>query len=88
MAAEDGFEHYSPSINQPSSEWVAVTPDDDTDLAFLPRAVWVGTGGDLTCITEEGSTTTITVPDATLLPVRPARIKSTGTTATGIVILK
>jgi hypothetical protein len=70
-----------------SGRWEPVTPDDDKDLG-LPRAVWVGSGGDLVAIAIGGSDprTFLNVSDGTLLPIRPQRIMA-ATTASNILVL-
>lgn len=73
----------------PSAHFFAVTPSDTADLAVPARALYVGTGGDVT-IRGLGSATAIlfsNVPDASLLPIRVSRVMATGTDAEGIVAL-
>lgn len=65
----------------------AVTPNNDADLADVPRALWVGGGGNISLVMASGTVTLEAVPDGTLLPVRPSRVRATGTTATAIVAL-
>ena len=68
--------------------WAAeVTPDDDADLEFVARALWVGTGGALKVTTAKGSTVTFNVPGGGVLPVQVSRVFATGTDASGIVAL-
>ena len=80
------FKQVSPSINQPTEDWQAVVPSDDDDLPFVPRAISVNSGGDVTILSAAGNEATIAMADAEMRPVRPVRIKAAGTTATGIVI--
>lgn len=56
----------------------------DTDLAQIPRALWVGTGGDLALLMDGVTVTLTNVPDGTLVPVRPTQVKA-ATTASEIV---
>lgn len=54
-----------------------------------PRALWVGTGGDVS-VKFQGSATAVmfsNVPDGSLLPIRPTHLVSPATTASGIVAL-
>jgi hypothetical protein len=54
-----------------------------------PRALWVGTGGDV-AVKFAGSATEVVlanVPDGTLLPIRPTHLVSVTTTAADIVAL-
>ena len=65
-----------------------VTPNDAADLTDMSRAIYVGTGGDLTVVMEEGQTVTFAnVPDGTLLPLRVSRVME-ASTATDIVAIR
>lgn len=67
---------------------VAVTPNDNTDLTFTTRYVYVGVAGSLTVVLKSGVTVAFaTVPAGTSLPICATRVKATGTTATSIVAL-
>lgn len=84
----DNFASVQASITGPISNGAAVTPNDSTDLATSSRAIWIGTGGDVSLITVDGTTLLLkNVPAGTMLPIRAARIRSTSTTATDIVAL-
>lgn len=66
----------------------AVTPSNDTVFDPVPRALWVGTGGDLTVRTKRGTTLQFTnVPDGQLLPISCDQVRATGTDADDIVAL-
>jgi hypothetical protein len=74
---------------------VAVTKHDTT--TYDPcRAVWVGTGGDIAVkfagnFSGDGAAaSSVVIPDVpggTLLPLSVVQVLSTGTTASGIVLL-
>lgn len=72
---------------------VAVTPADGADLTGgAPKALYVGVAGDITMIGMGASPTAAgvlwkTVQAGTILPFRPRRILSTGTTATNILAI-
>jgi hypothetical protein len=84
----DPFASTQANITGPISKGATVTPSDSTDLATSGRALWVGTGGDVNLTTVDGSTFVMkNVPSGTMLPIRAARIRSTSTTATDIVVL-
>ena len=68
-----------------ATDGFAITPADATDLVDVPRALWVGTGGDLSLAMASGIITLKAVPAGSLLPVRPLRVRATGTTAADIV---
>lgn len=69
-----------------ATEFFVITPDDEADLDQVPRAVWVGTGGDLVVIGPEGTdpVTLANIADGTLLPISPTRITE-ATTADDLV---
>ena len=79
--------HDTGSVMAPARQGVAVTPSDTTNLGST-RALWVGTGGDLSVrFTNDSSAVTIAnVADGTLLPFRVARVMA-ATTADDIVAL-
>lgn len=70
-----------------ASDGYSVTPADGADLPDVPRGIWVGGAGDISMVLLSGNVTLKAVPAGTLLPVRPLRVRSTGTTATDIVAL-
>lgn len=77
------------SITAPSGRFYTVTPNDGVDLPYRPRAIYVGSEGNLTAVDDEGNE----VVFASLLvgvphPIRPMRIKATGTTVADIVALR
>jgi hypothetical protein len=82
----DDFGSASTRLDSPASSAVAITPSDTVDLANVTRAIYVGTGGDLTVIMRGGQSVTFTaVPQGVMLSVRASRVLATGTTATNLV---
>jgi len=82
----DSFRRHTRSLTSPPEHGVAVAPDDAADLAAVTRALWVGGGGDLAVRMQDGTALVLGgVPGGTLLPIRVARVRATGTTATRIV---
>lgn len=77
----DPFKDYQPGLASPAGRWFEVTPSDSEDLAVRPRALWIGTGGTIALVGDDGVEASFTVPDAFILPLRPVRVKSTGTDA-------
>lgn len=71
----------------PSAGFGSVTPND-TGIINYTRALYVGGGGDLTVIREDGIAVLFkAVPTGALLPIRVNGVMATGTTATYIVAL-
>ncbi|WOF74147.1 hypothetical protein QMT40_001794 [Parvibaculaceae bacterium PLY_AMNH_Bact1] len=83
----DRFEHLSPELSDPSSDYFDITPSDGTDFDQVTRGVYVGGSGDLAAVRKDDNTVVVFhgVLAGTLLPIRAKRINSTGTTATDIV---
>jgi len=78
------------SQNNPSYLYVAVTPDNATNIDGdnLTRGLYVGTGGDLVAVDRDGTAITfVAVPTGAILPIRCVRVNSTSTTASDIVAL-
>lgn len=59
----------------------AITPNDSTELALTPKAVWVGGAGNLVVrlIDDSGDITISGIAAGTLLPIRPKLVKTTST---------
>lgn len=72
----------------PARKLRAVTPNDSTDLAAGPcKALLIGGAGTISVIAVDDSSEVSLTVAAGILPVRAKRVRSTGTTATGIVAL-
>ena len=64
----------------------AITPSDTVELTIKTRAIYVGTGGDLTVVLLSGDEVAfVSVPDGTLLPIQVKQVLSTGTDAEDIL---
>ena len=82
----DMFETYSSGLESPAARAAAITPSNETDLTVAARGLYIGGAGAVTLITTGGDEVTFSgLPAGTILPVRTARVKVTGTDATGIV---
>lgn len=67
---------------------VPASPDNSVTFAYC-RAIYVGTGGNLSVVTEAGETVTLTnIADGTIIPLAVVSIRATGTTASGIVLFR
>ena len=67
----------------------AVVPSDTTELPVLPKALYVGSGGDLVLCGVAGSADVRfrNVPSGSVIDVRAQFVRATGTTAGDIVAL-
>jgi hypothetical protein len=79
----------NPNRSDPASFAVVVTPSDGTDLSFVTRAVYVGTGGDLNVDMDgDGATRLfVNVQSGSTLPISVRRIRSSSTSALNIMAL-
>ncbi len=74
-------------VNAPAHSAVAVVPSDSSDLAFLTRAVYVGSGGDLQVTMADGAVALFKSVSAGVLPIRCSRVHATNTTAGDLLAL-
>lgn len=80
----DHFGGFPRHLQNPGSNAFAITPEDDADLAVIPRAIYVGSEGDLTVVmadqTSNSTTVTFTgVLAGSLLPIRARRVRESST---------
>ncbi|KQO51156.1 spike base protein, RCAP_Rcc01079 family [Sphingomonas sp. Leaf257] len=88
----DPFRTFADKVSDPATRAVAIVPNDGTDLADIPKAFYVGTGGTIAMIgagAPAGATgvTWKNVPSGAIVPFRPRRILATGTTAADMLAL-
>lgn len=85
----DQFSGHSDTMIAPATRGVAIVPHDVNALADIPKALFVGTGGNITMRGVGGSTDVLykNVPEGSILPIRAQYIRATGTTAADIVAL-
>ena len=82
----DHFQNLADAPDFQARLLVAITPHDTNDLAYVTKAVYIGTGGTISIIAaDDTAAVSLTVQDGAVLPIRAKRIRATGTTATGIV---
>ena len=76
----------APHRQDPGYRAAAVTPSDADDLGNV-RAIYVGTGGDLTIVAagDADPVTFANVQGGTLLPVQARKVMAAGTDASDIV---
>lgn len=70
-------------VGEPANHWFQITPNDNIDLAITPRAILVGVAGNLNVVGIDGVAAILPVPVG-YNPIRPKRVMSTSTTATGL----
>jgi hypothetical protein len=72
-----------------SGKVLSVTKADSGSDFDVCRALWVGTGGNVRVLTEDGDDVIFkNVPDGVMLPVRCTRVFATNTTATDLLALR
>lgn len=78
---------HSPGNTDPARTSFAISPSDSQELAVLPRAVYVGTGGNLTLrlIDDAQDVVFRNVPSGQILDLRARFIRASGTTAADLV---
>lgn len=82
----DPYDSYQPGLESPIFGAESVTPDDEDEFDRPSRALYVGTGGNISVLMHNGVEITYTnVPDGSWMPLRCRRVNATGTNATDIV---
>jgi hypothetical protein len=85
----DQFFAHGDSVSAPATRAVAVAPHDANALADIPKASYVGTGGNIAMRGAGGGADQIwkNVPDGAILPFRAQYVRATGTSAADILAL-
>jgi hypothetical protein len=85
----DPFSNFADQVTAPATRAAAVTPHDVNALTDIPKALYVGTGGNVTMRGVHGSDDQLwkNVPSGSILPFRAQYLRATGTTAGDIVAL-
>jgi hypothetical protein len=85
----DYFSAHGDSVGAPARRAVAVVPHDANALADVPKALFVGTGGDVVARGAGGGAdvTFRNLASGTLLPFRAEYVRATGTSAQHILAL-
>lgn len=81
----DRFANVGADLHGPADRAAAVTPNDTTDLPFVSKRLFIGTGGTVKIDTSGGDTVTYTAATGTYLNVRAKRVYAIGTSASNIV---
>lgn len=86
MSTTDHYVGFSSGLEAPAVGLLEVTTSDTEPLTVLTRALMVGTDGDVSVVMADGSSGTLrSLKSGVPYPVRVKQVRSTGTTATGIV---
>lgn len=85
----DYFSGHADSVSAPATRAVAVSPHDVTALSDIPKALFVGVGGDVVArgVNDTGDVTFKNLASGSVLPFRARFVRATGTTAASIVAL-
>ena len=82
----DKFQYRNAELHSPGDVFYSIVPSDTIEIPLRPRAIVVGTSGNLAVVDGLGVTTIIPNLVAGIFhPIRPVRILATGTTASNIV---
>jgi hypothetical protein len=77
----EGVQFPSGPITRPFT----ITPADGTDVPTGTRAIYVGVAGDVSLLLLDNTTTVTLTLAAGWHPIAMKRVRSTGTTATGLI---
>lgn len=85
----DQFSNSADQVSAPATRAVGVTPHDSNALADIPKALFIGTGGNLTMRGVNGTADQLwkNVPSGSVLPFRAQYVRATGTTAADLLAL-
>ena len=83
----DTLNSYSDSPLAPSRSMFTVSPHDTDPLPYLPKALYVGTGGSITlrCIDDTTDVVFRNLPAGAIVRARARFVRATGTTAADIL---
>ena len=85
----DTFATLGDTPGAPATFALAIVPHDSNPLANIPKALFVGTGGDITMRGVHGAADQIwkNVASGALLPFRAQYVRATGTAAADMLAL-
>lgn len=88
MAAENTYRLSSDSaVMMPAANAFAITPDNEEELEFVTRGIYVGTAGDLAVVLagDSEAVTFVSLVAGVIHPLRVRQVLATGTDAEDIV---
>jgi hypothetical protein len=84
----DQFKDFPTTLTSPATNAAAITPSDNTPLAYVSRAIYVGQTGDISVEMQSGQIVTFqNVQGGSILALRTLKVRQTGTTALGMVAM-
>lgn len=83
----DKFANFTDVVGGPARNCFPVVPHDTNELASIPKGIYVGTGGNVTLRTVDGTADVIykNLADGSYIAVRAQYVRATGTTAADMV---
>lgn len=88
MPAIDTHKGQQELLSSPCDNGAAITPNNNTDLTYVSRAIWVGGAGSVNVVLAGGQTVLFTgILAGTLLPLRVTRVLASSTSATNLVAI-
>jgi len=85
----DPFDSFADTTTSSSRRAFAITKSDTTDFltdGVVPKALYIGAGGNVAVtMLDDVSVTFVAVGSGMILPIRPRKVLSTGTTAASII---
>ena len=88
MAAIDAHAGQQELLSSPCDNAATITPNNDVDLAYVSRGIWVGGAGTINVTLAGGQTVLFTgILAGTLLPLRVTRVLASSTSATNLVAI-
>lgn len=86
---DEKFGSYTPGLEAPASDAMAITPHNANDLGFVTRGIYVGEAGDIAVEMLSGDVVTLRNAAAGMIySVRAQKVLATGTTAGDLVALR
>jgi hypothetical protein len=85
----DSFANRADAVSDPATRAVAVVPSDSVPLPDIPKALYVGSGGNVTLRGAGGGADTVwkNVASGTILPFRAQYVRASGTSAADLLAL-
>jgi hypothetical protein len=85
----DSFATSADALHAPATSALGVIPHDTNALTNIPKALYVGTAGNITMrgLRDTADQVWKNVPAGTILPFRAQYVRATGTTAADILAL-